>query len=93
MAERTERSVTIQGEVETMLVIQVRVPDTGHSPGGVRSYTIAEVVKMAYRWGRQDERDDANDRTRAGVGNGWTVGGFSLDALRHDGDHEPARRD
>jgi hypothetical protein len=78
-------------EVESKTGVYVRVPDSGHAPGRWKFYTIEELVRSAYQWGRADATADANDRTRTGIRQGWTLGGIPIDELRRD--TSSARRD
>lgn len=81
----------MSGEVESRTGVYVRVPDSGHAPGRWQFYTIEELMRAAYQWGLSDAQQDSNDRTRTGVGQGWTLGGVLIDDLRRD--TSSARRD
>lgn len=73
------------------LGIRVRTPDTGHAPARDVFYTLDQLAEQWYRWGRQDEKARWQGDELAGLGQGWTVGGFDLDTMRRSS--ESPRRD
>lgn len=57
----------------------------------VKDYTVAEIVKAGYDWGRMDGKASAEGNPLFGVGEDWTVVAVPLSELRAK--FEPARRD
>lgn len=79
--------------VKREVVIRVDVPpkDGELSQNVTHFYSFDAVARMFYAWGKHDARCRDAGKSLLGEGDGWTVGGVSLDWLRED--NSSARRD
>lgn len=72
----------------------IRVTAPNRREGGdpvVHHYTVEDLVRSAYNWGRNDGASTAKGEPLFGEGKGWTTAGVSLDDMRAT--FKPARRD